>query len=83
MLRPAKADQCSAARRTSPITSDPKSQMPQNTPCMSAFIPNAMSVADRGATGVRPLRQTAVAANAALNVVLGRITAVTFSMSAL
>jgi hypothetical protein len=50
VLSPAKADQCSAARRTSPKAHDPSSQIPQNTPCITAFIVNAMSVADTWAT---------------------------------
>jgi hypothetical protein len=47
VLSPAKADQCNAARRTSPITHDPRSQIPQNTTCITAIMVNAMSVAER------------------------------------
>ena len=47
VLSPANADQWSAARRTSPMTHEPSSQIPQNTPCMTAIMANAMSVAER------------------------------------
>ena len=47
VLSPAKVDQCSAARRTSPMTHDPSSQIPQNTSCITAIMVNAMSVAER------------------------------------
>ena len=47
LLSPAKVDQCSAARRTSPMTHDPSSQIPQNTNCITAIMVNATSVAER------------------------------------
>ena len=55
VLSPAKADQCSAARRTSPKTHEPSNQIAQNTACITAFIANEMSVADSWASIVRDL----------------------------